>query len=57
MQDGGVCNQTKQAVVNGMWEQAQAWKINELLEKLTETMTEDEFKRIKNRLEGKIKII
>ena len=57
MQDGGACNQTKQAVVNRMWEQAQAWKCSELLEKLTETMTEDEFKRIKNRLEGKIKII
>ena len=57
MQDGGVCNQTTQAVVNGMWEQAQAWKSNELLEKLTKTMTEDEFKRIKNRLQGKIKII
>ena len=57
MQDGGVCNQTNQAVVNGMWEQAQVWKINELLEKLTETMTEDEFIRIKNRVEGKIKLI
>ena len=57
MQDGGVCNQTKQAVVNGMWEQAQAWISNELLEKLTKTMTKDEFKRIKNRVEGKIKLI
>lgn len=57
MQNGGVCNQTKQAEVNGMWEQAQAWKSNELLEKLTKTMTKDEFKRIKNRVEGKIKLI
>nr|XP_022302696.1 uncharacterized protein LOC111110477 isoform X3 [Crassostrea virginica] len=51
LQNGGVCNQTKQAVVNGMWEQAQAWKSNELVEKLTKTMTKNEFKRIKNRLE------
>ena len=37
-----------------MWKQTQAWKINELVEKITKTMTKNEFKRIKNILKGKI---